>query len=34
MDKTYALEELAKLPDDTRIVCDSIPFTMTSSFFI
>ena len=33
MDKTYALEELAKLPDDTRIVCDSIPFTMTSSFF-
>ena len=33
MDKTYTLEELAQLPDGTKIVCDSIPFTMTSSFF-
>lgn len=33
MDKTYTLEELARLPDGTKIVCDSIPFTMTGSFF-
>ena len=33
MDKTYTLEELARLPDGTKIACDSIPFTMTSSFF-
>ena len=33
MDKTYTLEELSQLPDGTKIVCDSIPFTMTGSFF-
>lgn len=33
MDKTYTLEELARLPYGTIIVCDSIPFTITGSFF-
>lgn len=32
MDKTYTLEELAQLPDGTKIICNSIPFTLTSFF--
>ncbi len=33
MDKSYTLEELASLNPGTKIVCDSIPFTMNCSFF-
>ena len=33
MDKTYTLEELARLDSGTTIVCDSIPFTMNCAFF-
>lgn len=33
MDKTYTLKELADLDPGTTIVCDTIPFIMTCSFF-
>lgn len=33
MDKTYTLKELADLDSGTTIVCDTIPFIMTCSFF-
>lgn len=33
MDKIYTLEELLDLGAGTKIICDSIPFTMVCSFF-
>ena len=33
MGKIFTLKELANLDSGTTIVCDSIPFTVTCSFF-